>query len=576
MFRGIFLFLILFCTILPGTVYPLDPIRYTDSIERIVRQTTDKKRQIELLLTATKKLRLTDPDQALELASRAFSIESSADYPELRLQAMLDMGSIMAFKSKFTSGLKMALQSKELAIKLDNKKALAESFMIVGTIMDYQGNYINSYESQFEALRLFESIGDQEGIMKAQNGIGSICYSQGDYKKSLIYYSKALAIARNLHDTMQVARELSNLGILLIDQGQITKAIEYYNEAISIHSHLGLKTRLAVNYLSLGVAFFKLKEYDSAFSNYQKSIVLLSEFKSWHSLATVYLHLSEYYLSMKDKKNELKYIRLAYTEGKKYKLKKVVFQAAGVLNKYYLSHGNIDSAYKYSLIQNAEKDSIEFEKSAGKLALLEMEYDYDKKLRDDKLQQQWKDFFIIIFTIVVVAGLIISFLFLSRQIIKVKNIRLEKKQLSDELEFKNKELTINVINLLKKNEFLVEHTDRLIEIQQKAKEEDIKTDILNLITGLQRGSGEHIWDEFEFRFKQVHSGFYDRLLSKFPDLSSNELKLCALLKLNLSTKEICELTGQRAASLDVARSRLRKKLGLTSSQTNLVTFLSQI
>lgn len=576
MLRGVFLLLILFCIILPGSVYPIGPIRYTDSIERIVRQTKDKKRQIELLLAATKQLKLTDPDKALEFASRALSLENTADYPGLRLQAMLSMGSIMAFKSQFTAGIKMALQSKDLAIKLDNKKALGDAYMVIGLIMDYQGNFIKSYESQFKALRLFESIGDQDGIMKAQNGIGSICYSQGDYKKSLHYYSKALSLARKLHDTLQIARELSNLGILLIDQGQIKKAIEYYREAIAIHSHLGLKTRLAVNYLSLGIAFSKLKEYDSVLSNYQKSIRLLSEFKSWHSLATVYLHLSDYYISIKDKKNQLKYIRLAYTEGTKYKLRKVVYQATGALHKYYHSEGNIDSAYRYSLIQNVEKDSIEFEKSAGKLALLEMEYGYDKKLREDKLQQQWKDFFIIIFIVVVVAGLIISFLFLSRQIVKVKNIRLEKKQLADELEFKNKELTINVMNLLKKNEFLVEHTDRLIEIQKKAKEEDIKTDILNLITGIQRGSGEHIWDEFELRFKQVHSGFYDRLLLKFPDLSSNELKLCALLKLNLSTKEICELTGQRAASLDVARSRLRKKLGLVSSQTNLVTFLSQI
>jgi hypothetical protein len=132
------------------------------------------------------------------------------------------------------------------------------------------------------------------------------------------------------------------------------------------------------------------------------------------------------------------------------------------------------------------------------------------------------------------------------------------------------------MNLLKKNEFLVEHTNQLVDIQKKATEEEIKMDILRLINALQRDSTNDMWEEFELRFKQVHSGFYSRLLQKFPDLTSNELKLCALLKLNLSTKEICELTGQRPASLDVARSRLRKKLELPTSQTNLVAFLSQI
>ena len=132
------------------------------------------------------------------------------------------------------------------------------------------------------------------------------------------------------------------------------------------------------------------------------------------------------------------------------------------------------------------------------------------------------------------------------------------------------------MNLLKKNEFIVEHTRRLIEIQHQTQEEDTKTNILQIIQSLQRDSGEKAWDEFELRFRQVHSGFYDRLLKNYPDLTSNELKLCALLRLNLTTKEICELTGQRPASLEVARSRMRKKLGISNPQTNLITFLTQI
>jgi hypothetical protein len=207
---------------------------------------------------------------------------------------------------------------------------------------------------------------------------------------------------------------------------------------------------------------------------------------------------------------------------------------------------------------------------------LELQNQFDNSIKEEKLKQQKKDFYITIMAILIIAGLIISFLFLSRQIVKTKNIRLEKQNLAIDLEFKNKELAINVMNLLRKNEFLVDHTNKLIEIQKMATEDNIKSGMLKLISSLQRDSGEKTWDEFEMRFKQVHSGFYERLLKTFPELTSNELKLCALLRLNLSTKEICELTGQQHASLDVARSRLRKRLGITSSQTNLVTFLTQV
>ena len=62
----------------------------------------------------------------------------------------------------------------------------------------------------------------------------------------------------------------------------------------------------------------------------------------------------------------------------------------------------------------------------------------------------------------------------------------------------------------------------------------------------------------------------------FPDLSPSEQRLCAFLRLNMSTKEISELTGQRISSLETARYRLRKKLGITNSHINLITFLNNI
>jgi len=74
----------------------------------------------------------------------------------------------------------------------------------------------------------------------------------------------------------------------------------------------------------------------------------------------------------------------------------------------------------------------------------------------------------------------------------------------------------------------------------------------------------------------VHKDFYDALLRRFPELTPSELKLCAFLKLNMTTKEISELTGQRLNTLENARYRLRQKLGITNSEANLVTFLAQI
>ena len=131
------------------------------------------------------------------------------------------------------------------------------------------------------------------------------------------------------------------------------------------------------------------------------------------------------------------------------------------------------------------------------------------------------------------------------------------------------------MSILKTNEVLTEMAFDLKKIKKDAVKDETKSAILKLIGKIQRSKKTEIWEEFELSFKQVHSGFYDNLLKQFPCLTPNELRLSALLKLNLTSKEISELTGQQISTLETARIRLRKKLGITDRKTSLVVFLSK-
>ena len=86
---------------------------------------------------------------------------------------------------------------------------------------------------------------------------------------------------------------------------------------------------------------------------------------------------------------------------------------------------------------------------------------------------------------------------------------------------------------------------------------------------------EQIWNDFETRFENAFDSFYSVLLEKFPGLTHNERKLCALLRSGLSSKDIAILTFQNPQSVDVARYRLRKKLNLVNEE-NLIDFLLTI
>jgi DNA-binding CsgD family transcriptional regulator len=117
---------------------------------------------------------------------------------------------------------------------------------------------------------------------------------------------------------------------------------------------------------------------------------------------------------------------------------------------------------------------------------------------------------------------------------------------------------------------------KLVEIGKGAKKEETKEAITKINRELRNSADDKMLKEFTLRFQEVHKDFYESLLLKFPELTPNELKLCAFLRLNMSTKEISELTGQRILTIDHARYRLRKKLGISNSEVNLIAFLHQI
>jgi DNA-binding NarL/FixJ family response regulator len=167
-------------------------------------------------------------------------------------------------------------------------------------------------------------------------------------------------------------------------------------------------------------------------------------------------------------------------------------------------------------------------------------------------------------------------LILNQVRLKAKKSMLEKEKLEKELEFKKKELTLNVMSLMKKNEIFSDISEKLMDLAKESSSPETKSAIKKIGRELQKGQETELWKEFTLRFKEVHHDFYNNLLIKFPNLSPNEQKLCAFLRLNMSSKEISELTGQSVSTIEIARHRLRQKLGITNSEVNLITFLSHI
>lgn len=143
------------------------------------------------------------------------------------------------------------------------------------------------------------------------------------------------------------------------------------------------------------------------------------------------------------------------------------------------------------------------------------------------------------------------------------------------IEAKNRELAENALYLVKNKEFIAELTKKIQVLRdknpsQKNCDNDLVSEIFDLVKSK---TSDDSLQRFNIAFYSVHEYFNRNLTSKYSNLTNNDLKLCAFLRLGMSTKDIASILYQTNDSVKVSRSRLRKKLGLEQSQ-NLQVFLS--
>lgn len=149
-------------------------------------------------------------------------------------------------------------------------------------------------------------------------------------------------------------------------------------------------------------------------------------------------------------------------------------------------------------------------------------------------------------------------------------------KLAADIAFKNQELANTTLHLVQKNELLVKIRAIADKIELHAKNIPSAKDIAQLQQLLREDQQiESDWEQFAFHFDQVHHDFLKRLQTQYPRLSAKDQRLCAYLRLNLSTKEIAPLMNISVRGLEISRYRLRKKLNL-GPDVNLNEFMTQL
>lgn len=157
-----------------------------------------------------------------------------------------------------------------------------------------------------------------------------------------------------------------------------------------------------------------------------------------------------------------------------------------------------------------------------------------------------------------------------------KLVKLRNEQLRTELSGKSRELASTALNIVYKNELLQNIRVEMHKLEDADGKKLPGTKLKKIQRIIDEGMGEqHDWNRFENSFDEVHENYFRKLKEGYPELTPNDLKLSAYLRMNMSSKEIASLLNITVRSVELRRYRLRKKLNMEHDK-NLVEFFMEL
>ncbi|MFY0653907.1 MAG: tetratricopeptide repeat protein [Cyclobacteriaceae bacterium] len=518
------------------------------------------------------------------------TLQSALQNPDSRYLQELDS---ITFSKQDSSILTLQKQLKNHLSDGDTLRAI-ESLNLLSEIYCNRVNYDKSYDGYWRALLLADAIGTEAPKAESYNGL-AILYSLYERRdEALKYYLKALNVNKNL-----------------IAKGQLDNAALLDNYfLLAIHFRYDFDVPTARAYLdSSRVVLDKSNPTSGILINAEYGYLLIQE-KKFEESEMLLLEAEEKIQTQVPRYLVILHTLMGdlYKDWGKYPKSEVYYKSAlNNANKYKRHLNYVPDVYEklsdlYSLMNkpteafesliraNLINKSLYSSRSPNNRYLLEIKDDFriEKEKREKLAREQrlallehedriWLlKFSILGVTIIflLITGFIAFRYWRSKHKSERKMLEQEQKleaQKSREiLNLKNKELTGSALQLIEKDEFLSELKTNLKEISKKPDTKEIN----KLVKTINFNSNNN-WKEFERRFIDVNEEFYQRLKERYPNLNQYDLKICALLRLNFSGKEMARLLGISAESAHTSRYRLRKKFGL-DREISLVDFIADI
>lgn len=470
----------------------------------------------------------------------------------------------------------------EKSARHSNSDSIIANFYIeVAFIYARKEAYDITLANLLEAYKYYENKPFKERYV-LENDL-AIAYSQTEnYDQALKFFQKITNHEYTSEDPIRLAKMYNNIGLVWMEKN-LDSAMAYYDKSVALIKDEDMPDFKVLLYTNLGRAYALKDDSRNAKRYFNLAVHERGNIRDGR-LAWVYGDFSEFLLKNKKLDSAIYYSKDAVRildSIAPFSIKQL--KASKVLYKAYIENKEFEKAANYFEKFTAISDSLNIEDRRINVQKIVLEEEYRTKDKIRKLEESKSrsNMYSVIFGLFALLLILAVLLYIYRT--KLKRIELEKqlvtskqKELHANLELKNKELIGKAMIELHHTEIIEDILKDLKEVKLKAHKKETQNAIDYIAKRLKRDTNTNIWDEFELRFKEVHESFYKNLLKTHPDLTSKDKRLCALLMLNLTTKEIAQITGQSSKSVENARTRLRKKLDITNSQADLSSYLSNL
>lgn len=474
-------------------------------------------------------------------------------------------------------------------------RLLMEALSNKGLTLVYCNQSNLAIETFLMILERYGQSADSNNIALARsyNGMGITFANRNQHDVALPYFRKSLEIYEHLNDQRGIYLLNSNIGGSYLNQGLFQDALPYLYKVqeIVLKQNYNGDEPIYAN-LQLGLAYQGFGDYALAEHFFLEALKLTNR-KQYNHLLPFINNLYASNLIFQKRYAEAERIGLQIRRDLKNRQgsEALDIEALATLAEAAAGQGNYQAGYNY-LMERARKVE-NMEKRIRLETLSQQKYEFEHYRQEQKRALEQRNMALvhakityrniaIACLVLCLLGTALGLIFLyrrnkvqrseseaisnelqTRNEIDHKRIETMEQHFNNQIDDKNKELASNALLFLritKTANDIMEKTKQLkVNFALRGKEKLLATEIEQLADQL---STNKSWNEFTFYFEQTDKEFLKKLTEKYPTLTPKEKQYCILFNLNLSNKDIANLTGKTLQSVGMAKFRLKEKMGL--------------